>query len=378
MTLISSDPFTPANPARGARAQAVSPVVRSRAGDIDTLRALACLALVSFHVVGNSALTGMELPMDHPLHRMNATLVDMRMPLFSFLSGYVFLVALPEGPLGGWAADRMASKARRLLVPMATVGSLFWLARAGLGTPQQSYWSIFVLPYAHFWYLQATVLIMASFVALIWASGGQVRLAALVLMLGGLVLWLAVPRPDPNVFAISDALRLSGFFAAGYLAAQARPQVDGALGRGAQRRLGLAVLILALAVGLALAQGLWMPAFGVRLGLMVGIGMASCLALLLIRPQIAALAWLGPYSYAIYLFHVFFTAGTHEVLVRLVPDLPTVLGWGVALGAGLLGPIYIHRLMVQHPITAWLFLGLRRRGQGGQPGPAPATRHTNA
>ena len=62
-----------------------------RRTDIDTLRAMACIALVSFHVIGNSATAGLELPDTHPLHMLNAMLVDMRMPLFSFLSGLVFV-----------------------------------------------------------------------------------------------------------------------------------------------------------------------------------------------------------------------------------------------------------------------------------------------
>ena len=41
--------------------------------------------------IGNSATAGLELPDTHALHMLKAVLVDMRMPLFRFLSGLVFV-----------------------------------------------------------------------------------------------------------------------------------------------------------------------------------------------------------------------------------------------------------------------------------------------
>ena len=208
-------PMSPRSPVQSPRSTRAD----TRRTDIDTLRAFACLALVSFHVVGDTPAAGLELPSEHWLQRLNATFVDIRMPLFSFLSGYVFVVLAPKGALGAWTLRRMAAKVRRLLLPLIVVGTLFWLVRSQMGGAQQSLWTIYVLPYAHFWYLQATILIMASFLGLIWAMGGQSRNAAWALFVGGLVLWLVVPRFDLNLFSYADALRLSFFFAAGFLAA---------------------------------------------------------------------------------------------------------------------------------------------------------------
>lgn len=355
MTDISSHILAPVK-APQRHAQAWAP---ARSGDIDTLRAFACIALVSFHVVGNTPQAGMELPLDHALHRMTASLVDMRMPLFSFLSGWVFLVLIPQGDVTGWAKGRVLAKMRRLLLPLLTVGTLFWLMRDVMGATQQPLWSIPVMPFAHFWYLQATFLIMVTFIALVCLSGGQARQAAMVLMIGGFGAWLFLPQPAVNVFSLTDAIRLSGFFAAGYLAAQYWPQVDLTLSRGQQRGLGVLLFVLALGAGITWAQSLWTPDPTLRLPLKLAIGLTSCLALILIRPHIGWLARLGHYSYAIYLFHVFFTAGTREGLLKVVPDISTTPLWAISLTAGLVGPVLVQIVMSQWPLPRFMFLGVR-------------------
>ena len=56
---------------------------------------------------------------------------------------------------------------------MAAVGTVFWLARHAMGYEQMPLTRIFWLPYAHFWFLQATFLIMAAFYLGSALSGGR-------------------------------------------------------------------------------------------------------------------------------------------------------------------------------------------------------------
>jgi len=183
---------------------------------IDTMRAIACLALVSYHTVGASPASGLELPASHWLAQLNTVFVDMRMPLFSFLSGLVFvrLEYLTRSP-----GKMVLSKMRRLLVPMITVGALFWTARALNGQAQAPLLSLFYMPFAHFWFLQATFAIMALFLLLHWTLPGRSTwLAAALLGLGALA-WVAGPRPTVNVFSIVQTAYLMPFFMLGYLCA---------------------------------------------------------------------------------------------------------------------------------------------------------------
>lgn len=334
-----------------------------RRQDIDTIRAIACVALVFYHVVGGGPANGLELAAGHWLHVITAAFSDIRMPLFSFVSGIVFTAAAPDLP---GAVRRIAAKARRLLLPMACVGTLFWLVRHGMGIEQPPFAAIFLRPYEHFWFLQATFLIMTVFTLASWVSGGRQHAVAGALMVGGAVWWWGFPLVPGNWFSVNNALYLSVFFMAGHLLAGR----TAGQGRGA----GLVLLGLAVLTGLTLATGLWEPGPGLRRGLALGVGLAACLGLYMARPSHAALATLGRQSYAIYLFHVFFAAGMREGLVRLVPGIDPLAILPLALVAGLAGPILVQQALQRHDLGGHLFLGLRlRRSGAGQGMPvAPA------
>lgn len=329
----------------------------ARRVDIDTLRAIACIALVSYHVVGSGPASGLELAPDHWLAVLNRVPIDLRMPLFSFLSGMVFVVARDGGGAGG----RLAAKARRLLLPMIAVGVLFWMTRAAMGIDQAPLWSLPVLPYEHFWFLQATFLIMAAMTGLTLLLGGRDVGAALWIMGGATLWWLFGARATPDVLSINGAVKLAPFFAAGYLAVRIRSlwsvrrRQSGA--EPVRRWQGLALLAAVLAAGSILAV---LPETGSiwRRGLALGVGGAGCLALVLIRPRSEVLAALGRQSYAIYLFHVFFTAGMREVLLAVDPALGPESLWLPGLAAGLAGPVLVAWLALRHSMASTLLLGI--------------------
>ena len=90
--------------------------------EIDTLRGLACLLLVAYHVIGATPSIGLKLS-DGLLRELNDDLAYIRMPLFTFLSGFVYAL---RPYAGNWSAY-LKGKATRLLVPMLFVGTLFAL-----------------------------------------------------------------------------------------------------------------------------------------------------------------------------------------------------------------------------------------------------------
>ncbi|MEX5730252.1 fucose 4-O-acetylase-like acetyltransferase [Rhodovulum iodosum] len=338
------------------------PPTERRRDDIDTIRAIACIALVFYHVVGSGPAKGLEVPAEHWLHTINDSFSNVRMPLFSFLSGFVFV---PAAPAVADMRKRILSKARRLLVPMVCVGSLFWLIRAAAGIEQGPFLRIFFQPYAHFWFLQATFLIMTVFTLGVWLGGGRVRAAAWVLLGGGAVWWWGLPLVPGNWFSINNALFLMAFFMAGHLLARG----DGGRGAGA-RMLGAAAVAAAVLLGAALALGVVETGGELRRGLALGIGMMSCLGLYFLRPRQALLARLGRQSYAIYLFHVFFTAGTVSALKAIWPDIDPVAALLPVFCAGLFGPILAQKALQETRYGGFLFLGLRLRP--GRPAVAPA------
>lgn len=347
---------------------ALNTSVQGRREDIDTIRAIACIALVSYHVVGSSGSAGLHLADEHLLSRLNQTFADMRMPLFSFISGYVFVVAAQGRGEGRTearsAASLLGGKARRLLVPMLAVGALFWALRTALIGAQGPLWQIAVLPYAHFWYLQATFLLMAVLIgaaALLRDTGGraggqtgsvsaQERCVALALFVVVTALWVIGTRAQVNLFSVNNALYIGPFFFAGFILARSPRAKTALMGGGAMRRgAGGAIVTLAVLVGAALAFD-WVEVQGpARRVLTLALGAAACSGLLLLRPVSAWLAKLGRASYAVYLFHVFFTAGTRMVLMRLWPEVDVAVIWALALVAGLLGPMAVQAAVFAAP-----------------------------
>lgn len=335
-----------------------SPAAAPRRNDrIDTLRAIACISLVAFHVVGSSPGSGLELPGTHWLSQANRALVDLRMPLFSFLSGMV-LPAL-SGPPG----PQIGKKMRRLLLPMATVGTIFWLTRHLMGYSQIPLAQIYWMPYAHFWFLQATFLIMAAFFLGSAASGGRSSLTAALIGLVGAALYISPDRPSENVFSIIHAWKLAPFLAAGFLISAHRPQWLIFRHRGA----ALAGLAAAATLAVLLAGGVIKPDIVARRALSVALGLSFCLCLLAFRPENSALARIGRHSYPIYLFHVFFTAATLKLVAAWMPDAPVLVPFALAVIAGLAGPALLGQALARHPSSALLFLGVRQRRTGPRP-----------
>jgi peptidoglycan/LPS O-acetylase OafA/YrhL len=79
---------------------------------INTLRGLACILLVAYHVIGGTPEQGLHIASGF-LRVGNDVLAYIRMPLFTFLSGYIYSLK----PIGNYSSSLfLKSKARRLLI----------------------------------------------------------------------------------------------------------------------------------------------------------------------------------------------------------------------------------------------------------------------
>ena len=318
---------------------------------IDTLRGFACVLLVSFHVVGVNAEMGLHLPPEHWLQQLNGALAYLRMPLFSFLSGYVYAFR----PFRAGQSDArgfIQGKMRRLLLPMLTVGTIFALmqnAMPGANQHVTNWWMLHIVPVAHFWFLEALFIIFMLLVAL-----EQWRLLATPQRFAGvwaLTVLAFVFLDVTPYFAANGAVYLMPFFLAG-LACQ-RFELRSVPARWlATAVLGLACLWLA-ALPQPLGQGLSLP------GLLAGLSVAF----LLLRSgwRWPALAYVGSFSFAIYLMHVFFTAASRIAFNRLgLMDVYVLFGLGTLLG-------------IAGPMLAALLIGRSARLKLWLLGEAPAT-----
>ena len=120
---------------------------------IETLRGLACLLLVVYHVVGADASLGLQVT-EGPVRLLNDGLAYLRMPLFTFLSGLVYGLR----PFAGSSKHFLSGKMRRLLVPMLVVGTLFAVLQAltpGTNASAGPWYLWHVQPVAHFWFVES-------------------------------------------------------------------------------------------------------------------------------------------------------------------------------------------------------------------------------
>ena len=89
------------------------------------------------------------------------------------------------------------------------------------------------------------------------------------------------------------------------------------------------------------------------------LGTGICLAGVLLPIGSRRLAAFGLFSFTIYLYHVFGTAGAREILTQLgVRNIWTLFMASVV--AGLAGPVVLHVVAAQFRLTRRLVLGLRQ------------------
>jgi peptidoglycan/LPS O-acetylase OafA/YrhL len=325
---------------------------------IETLRGLACLLLVAYHVVGADASLGLQVT-DGPLRWLNDGMAYLRMPLFTFLSGLVYGLR----PFGGNSQAFLSGKIRRLLVPMLVVGTVFAALQAvtpGTHSSAGPWYLWHVQPVAHFWFVESLFWVFVLLWALERAAWLQTAKGFAVVFALACGVYLSVR--GWHWFGLEGAIYLLPYFLAGLAATRfsfrawlAKPWV----------KIGL----LACAVGMVLWMGTPMSNPDRRTVWMLLSGLSLCLLCLSFGWANRHLAGIGRHSYAIYLFHVFFTAAARIALDRLQIDvLPMDLVAGVALG--LAGPVVVDRLASRFKWTAVLLLGKsprHRAGDGARP-----------
>jgi fucose 4-O-acetylase-like acetyltransferase len=274
---------------------------------IDTLRGLACLLLVLYHVVGNNSTSGLQLDRSHGLVLFNEVLSYLRMPLFSMLSGYVYA----RRPFRQDAGAFIAGKARRLLIPMLVVGTAFALLQAAVpgSNSQVTDWSMLhIVPVAHYWFLESLFVIFMAILALEHIGALATKPRFLAVMAGAALMFMT--EPFPVYFGLAGAAYLFPFVLFGLWCGRfaATANDDQRL----QLQLGLAAVLVAILYAVMVGQAL--PGNHSLTALVLGCG--ACLILLRSRFESSALASVGRQSFAIFLFHAVASAASRIALTK--------------------------------------------------------------
>ena len=337
----------------------------ARNDHIDTLRGLACLLLVFYHVVGHNPTAGLEVDYDHILRRLVDSLTSIRMPLFTVLSGYVY--ALRPLSNAGAAPKFMQGKIRRLLIPLFVVGGanaiLMGLMSNGFSPLLATLpFKALIVPHSVYWFLNALFLIfiLIAILEVLGALNGFRNW--LTIFTFTCAIFFIVPHA-PTAFGIGGALFLLPFFL---------------LGLGLCRFSNILldtrfqVPVVFAAITLFTFQQFRIPVHHfdsppllLDIYLHVAVGVSTTWALVLMAPQWRPLAWIGASSYAIYLFHVFGVFGGRELSFLLLPQGGLPLAFALSMIAGVIGPLVVEAIAKRFALTRTAFLGLRFAMQTG-------------
>jgi len=319
--------------------------MKNRNLEVDTLRGIACILLVAYHVIGNSPQRGLQI--DGGLYRnLNDLLAYIRMPLFAFLSGIVYSYR----PVSKDYFTFFRKKVRRLLFPLLSVGTSFALIQhftPGTNFNITSWATLHIIPVAHYWFLEAIFIIFCLITICEYFHLFKTLRGFLLLFLAAIFLY--VSKIDITVFAICGAIYLLPFFLLGMLFQ--RYDIKKYLNRKA-----FFVLLAILFASLILRGTDIIPQYGKRSAFGLAMGLVSCTFFLSSKLKVGLLAYIGYYSYSIYLFHVFLTAAIRMLLQTLDIHNINIL-FSIGLIVGILGPILLERMLDGTNFTRVLFLG---------------------
>ena len=322
---------------------------------IETMRILATFLLVSYHGIGPGPDDALKIAYPHPLRFGNDLFIDIRMPVFAFIAGWVYaLRPITRGSLGSF----LSGKIRRLVIPGVIAALIFWVVGTTLlkGSVAEGagILNVLTLSFVHYWFLQSILLLLVA-TAMAEALTGRPLPNWALLGLGALV--LLSPRVYHLYIEIGGAQYLAPYFLFGLLVCR-----NGAfITRHRVPILVVAAIAVAIALYLNISEyqdtgELNRHRRDVHSLLMAS---GSIMLMYLLLPQIGILAAFGSASFTIYLYHVFGTSGARRATDMIGID-NTWVQFAFVVAAGFLLPVLLHAVLSRVALTRRIFLGLRR------------------
>lgn len=361
LRLSSCLPALPADWHRQSIAQLVAstetPAVptRPRFYDPVSLRSLGIMLVVLLHVVGDTPDAGLQLSRDTALFGLSAMIRYLTMPLYTLLAGLAF-AQLGRGTM---APGRFL---RHMTTTVILPALIAMVAFAAISTLMGSRFGIYslddvvtnlVMPYAHFWYINAFILLSGG--AYLLYRGLADHAIWIAAAIGTAVLMLPIGLSE-DIWAINRTLGILPFFVLGLLL----KQYEAALAQWKWLLLGLALITVVTLYPLAYAE---MLQTGNRANFRTWDGFLLSLAVIVIALHVSRalnpLRPLATYSFTIYLWHVFGTSASRRALeaMEIWHPLPHLL---LGMSVGVFAPVLLY-LVLQRTPYGHIVLGQRGR-----------------
>ena len=331
---------------------------------IETIRGVAILLVVMGHVIGSAPDGGMKIDFPHPLRYLYVWIDYIQMPLFTAIAGWVYA-------LKGTAASESfitfaRKKALRLLLPMAVVGTLYFMVQYLMpGTNAKGelreMWRIYIFPYTIYWYLPSLFLIFI----VQWCIDRYKKMKSLrqwflwcfVASLLSVVNDSGFMHELPNLLSFKGALGQLPYFFVGIASCRFSSQVYSA---------GLSVRILlwlGTLLGIGLIQSVWFSSSEwskLSHDLYILTTLPTLLLLLGLKSHNRFFIWLGGYAYSIYLFHGFGTSGG-RILLKMVGVKAIAIVFPIATAIALVLPIIVDKMASRYDASRSLLLGKAKK-----------------
>ena len=300
------------------------------------------MLLILFHAV-------IEVQLRHPgrlefAASLNGFLSFLRMPLFTFLSGYLYATRPVQKAKRAYFLRR---KAERLLIPLAFVSLLTVTAHAVVGSGStaeiaRNWMNELKTPSFHLWFLQAIFIILVALTLM----GSLIRsVAGCLVILLVVAIAQALGMSEIRLFSFGQAIVLLPYFLAGVLAQYVfKDRVI----MPSEIWLALAALLLVAVLRALQVEGLNVPTYRTSI--------PALIALFIVMPGLPILAALGRRSMAVYLYHALALAA----VARYLPGpAEAVLLQLIVLGVGV--PILLQIAAERWAPRTLPLLGRRRR-----------------
>jgi hypothetical protein len=309
--------------------------------------------LVAYHGVGPLPGGALGIAYPHPIRIGTDLLVDVRMPLFAFIAGWVYALRPLQRPdLGRY----IGGKVRRLIIPGIAAALVYWLlgmfVMPSSAASNANIWNVITLSYIHFWFLQSIFILL---VAIGLVEGLSRRSLGPWILLGLAVAILLSPHFTFGLLRIGGAQYLAPFFLFGIFVIRHGDWVRQV--RIPMLATGLAALGIGFVINLMEYQqtGIFSLQRRDLQSAFTAFGVLTVLYLLL--PPIRILDAFGAASFTIYLYHVLGTSAA-----RRGADLAGIeniwLTFFLVVAAGIFLPVVLHTVFFRLSSTRMLFLGL--------------------